>query len=168
MPPFPGAAGSTNVVPALCSLAPGDSAYVFGVAPAGQGSSNAIDDTNVLAEEPPAAIPPAYNSASVAIAALSKGPPPMITVDIAFVQSVPSAPSAPGAFEIDIQEADVNCDADFIMPTTNAAYKITAVASALTNRVRVDLSPSWGNFLRLSIQSLTNDVDIIAKISRKA
>jgi hypothetical protein len=167
MPPFPGLAGSAVPQQALCSLAPGDSAYVFGVAPAGQGSSNAIDDTNVLGEEPVAILPAA--SASVAIIALPKGPPPMITVDIAFVDLVGGVqvPSAPGVFEIDVQEADVNCDADFITPTVTTTYFITAVIAA-TQRARADFSPIGGNFVRLLIKSLTNDVEVIAKITRKS
>jgi hypothetical protein len=155
MPSFPGLPGSSVVQPALCSLGVGDSVYVFGVAPTGQGAGNAIDDTNVVSETLLAGVA----SGSVALVLPRGGAPPMVTLDLAFS-------GAPGAFELDIQEADVNCDADFILPS-NSAYAVIAV-NASSQRARVDLSPTGGKFLRVYLKTLTNAVNVKVKISRLA
>jgi hypothetical protein len=155
MPPFPGAPGSAVVQPALCSLGPGDFAYVFGIPPTAQGSSNAIDDTNVVLETILAGIA----SGSVAFSIKGGGTPPMVCVELTFS-------AAPGAFELDIQEADTNSDASFILPT-NANYTVNTV-NALTQKFRIDLSPTGGKFMRVYMKTLTNAVKCSVKITRLA
>ena len=155
MPTFPAAAGSTKIQPALCSLAPGDSAYLFGVAPAGIGAAYALDDGNVTAETILAGVA----SASVALTIKGPGTPPMICLEVGFS-------AAPGVFELDIQESDTNRDDKFILPT-NAAYTVSAV-NAATQNARVDLSPTGGKFLRVYMKTLTNAVNTYVKITRLA
>jgi len=153
---------ASNISP--IALQKGESVYAWGVLAAGA-TQLPVQDLNVIGEEPAAILPEA--SISVNLQAGSEGqPPPMVCIEIAFVNPPGLSPAAPGAFEIDIQEADTDADAAYILPT-NSNYKITSV-NAVTQRARVDLSPTGGKFLRLLLVSLTNDVDLIAKITRLA
>lgn len=70
---------------------------------------------------------------------------------------------APGAFSLQLQEADTDADGFFITPT-QAAYTVTTVNS---NQVaRSDLSPTGGKFLRVLLASRTNAVNLTVKLSR--
>jgi hypothetical protein len=72
---------------------------------------------------------------------------------------------APGSFEMDIQEADTDADAFYIMPTP-AAYKITAVNA---NQIaRSDILTWGGRFGRVYFPTLTNDVLVTVRATRVA
>ncbi len=86
-------------------------------------------------------------------------PPPMVTVELHFS-------GAPGVFELDIQEADTDADAFYILPSA-AAYTVSAV-NATTQNARADLSPTGGKFLRVFMKTLTNAVNCWVKITRLA
>jgi hypothetical protein len=158
MPLYPGVAGST--VPVASNVSPialqkGESAFVFGKLPT-TATQLPVSDGNVADETILA------GQASIAVN-LQPGfegmPPPMVTVELRFS-------GAPGAFEVDIQEADTDADAFYITPS-NAAYTVTAVVAA-TGIFRVDLSPTGGKFMRLFMKTLTNGVNCRAKITRMA
>ena len=67
---------------------------------------------------------------------------------------------APGAFEIDIQGAETDQDANFV--------KLGAITSVNASNVgRYDLPPSqFPKFVRLFVSSLTNAVNITAVVTR--
>lgn len=156
MPNYPGVANATVPVPSNLSplaIAKGDSAFLFGVLAAGA-TQLPVTDLNVAGEQP--AAPQA--SIAVHLVAQDGGPPPMITVQGQFS-------GAPGAFNVQIQEADTDADAFYITPT-NAAYTVTAVTA--NNVFRVDLSPTGGKFLRILLSSRTNGVTFICKVTRLA
>ncbi len=67
---------------------------------------------------------------------------------------------APGAFEIDFQEADTDQDGAFV----SNASKITSVNSS--NFGRLDLTTIWCKYARVLVSSLTNPVSISALITR--
>ena len=158
MPPYPGAVGATVPIRSNASpiaLQKGESCYVFGVLAAGA-TQLPVNEGNVATEEG------VVGTASIAVnlQAGSEGqPPPMACVELHF-------DGAPGAFEVDIQEADTDADAFYITPT-NATYQITAV-NAVTQNARADLSPTGGKFMRAFVKSLTNDVDYWLKFTRLA
>jgi hypothetical protein len=156
MPNYPGAANATasaasNLSP--ISLSKGDSHYVFGVLAAGA-TQLPINDGNVAGETP--AAPQA--SIAVQLQAQDGGPPPMVTVEGRFS-------GAPGAFNVQIQEADTDADAFYITPS-NAAYTVTAVGTQ--NTFRVDLSPTGGKFVRVLLSTRGNAVAFTCKITRLA
>lgn len=156
MPNYPGAANATAPVASNLSpigLSKGDSQYVFGVLAAGA-TQLPVNDGNVAGEQP--AAPQA--SIAVQLQAQDGGPPPMISVEGRFS-------GAPGAFNVQIQEADTDADAFYITPA-NASYTITAVSSQ--NTFRVDLSPTGGKFVRVLLSSRTNAVNFTCKITRLA
>lgn len=156
MPNYPGAANATASVKSNLSpigLSKGDSQYVFGVLAAGA-TQLPVNDGNVAGEQP--AAPQA--SIAVQLQPQDGGPPPMITVEGAFS-------GAPGAFNVQIQEADTDADAFYITPA-NASYTITAVSSQ--NTFRVDLSPTGGKFVRVLLSSRGNAVNFTCKITRLA
>lgn len=157
MPNYPGTAGS--FVPAASNVSPialqkGESVYVFGILSAGA-SQLPITDATVTGEQP---APP---QASIAVN-LQPGdeaqPPPMVTVEGRFS-------GAPGAFNVQIQEADTDADGFYITPA-NAAYTVTVVNS--NQAFRVDLSPTGGKFLRGLLSSRTNGVTLTLKFTRLA
>jgi hypothetical protein len=164
MPSYPNPQGS-NAPPGPAGpfarpLNRGQSIFLFGL-PAT--TPPVISDSNLLGEEVVA------GEASISVCLATGEPaqsPPMVCVEIFWCIPPGLTPAAPGAFEIDIQEADTDADACYILPA-NAAYKITAV-SAVTQRARVDLSPTGGKFMRVLVASFTNDVDLVVKISRLA
>lgn len=140
-------------------LKPGDSFWLFGllIAP----NAGGVDDALIKGEQPvagtssiPVCITPCVQGAGV----------PLITFEFSFYATGTLVPAAPGAFEIDIQEADTDADAFYILPT-NTAYTVTAV-NATTQKARVDLSPTGGKFLRVKLVTRTNAVDLVAKVSR--
>lgn len=155
---YPGVVGATvpvssNISPIM--LAKGESCYVWGVL-AASATQLPINESNVAVEEV------AAGTASLAVGLAGgepAGPPPMVTVEIHF-------DSAPGTFEVDVQEADTDADAFYILPSATA-YTINAV-NAVTQNVRVDLSPTGGKFMRLYMKTLTNDADCWAKVTRLA
>lgn len=67
---------------------------------------------------------------------------------------------APGAFEIDFQDADTDCDAAF-QAIPNA--KITLVSAQ--NYARFELNPFTGKFIRPLFKSLTNQVGLRLKVT---
>jgi hypothetical protein len=145
-------------------LKPGDSMWMFGIVPAA--NAGGADDKLILGEQPAV---PAAGVASIPACITSPvqgGPPPMVTFEFSFYATGTLVPAAPGAFEIDIQEADTDADAFYIQPT-NAAYKVTAV-NATTQKARVDLSPTGGKFIRVLLLTRTNAVDFVAKVTRLA
>jgi hypothetical protein len=157
MPNYPGVANATvsaksNLSP--LAIAKGDSAYLFGVLAAGA-TQLPVNDGNVAGETP--AAPQA--SIAIHLAPTSEGgPAPMITIEGLFS-------GAPGAFNVQIQEADTDADAFYITPSTST-YTITAVGA--NNQFRVDLSPTGGKFLRVLLSSRTNAVSFICKATRLA
>ena len=157
MPAYPGVSGATVPVASNASpiaLQKGEYAYVFGVLASGA-TQLPINDTNVASETQVAPV------ASIAVNLQGQfgDPPPMVTVELHF-------DAAPGAFEVDIQEADTDADAFYILPGATA-YTINVVVAA-TNNARVDLSPTGGKFMRLLLKTLTNAVKVRAKITRLA
>lgn len=156
MPNYPGAAAATVPVASNASpiaLSKGDSQYLFGVLAAGA-TQLPVNEGNVAGESP---APP---QASIAVLLLPQdgGPSPMVCIEGRFS-------GAPGAFEVDIQEADTDADAFYILPT-NSAYKVTVVTA--NNVFRVDLSPTGGKFLRVVLVSRTNAVSFTCKATRLA
>ena len=158
---YPGALGATVPVASNASplmLAKGDSCYVVGVLKSGA-TQLPINEGNVAVEEFGPA--DAYNtSIAVGIAGGEiTSVCPAISVEVHF-------DSAPGTFELDVQEADTDADAFYILPST-AAYKITTV-NATTQNARTDLQTSMGKFIRVLLLTLTNDADCWVKITRLA
>jgi hypothetical protein len=158
MPAYPGAGGAT--APVASNLSPialqkGESCYVFGKLAAGA-TQLPVNEGNVAGET--------LVSGAISIAVcLQPGfegqPAPMVTVEGIFS-------AAPGSFEVDIQEADTEADAFYILPSA-AAYTVTAV-NAATQAFRVDLSPTGGKFLRVYLKTLTNAVKFTCKVTRLA
>jgi hypothetical protein len=157
MPNYPGAPGATSPVASNASpiaLQKGESVYVFGVLPAGA-TQLPVSDGNVASETV------AAGTASIAVNLQSQfgDPAPAVAVELHF-------DGAPGAFEVDIQEADTDADA-FYITMGATAYTINVVVAA-TQNARVDLSPTGGKFMRLLLKTLTNAVKVRAKITRLA
>lgn len=153
MPAYPGVAGAT--VPVNSNLSPialdrGESCHVFSTVGvhATQLPANANDET-ILA-----------GTASIAVCLnpVDAAPLPMVCIELHFS-------AAPGAFELDIQEADTDADAWYITPS-NSAYTVTAVNS--NNNARVDLAPTGGRFMRVFMKTLTNVVNTRVKLTRLA
>ncbi len=167
MAQYPGASGAT--APAKSNISPialhqSESHYVFGKLASGA-TQLPIQDGNV-AGEATGVLP--YASVAVNLQMSNVNAQPMVCIEVAFVLATTGLPSAPGAFEVDIQEADTDADAAYFTPT-NANYTINTV-NATSQRVRVDLSPTGGKFMRLSVKTLTNaaTVNILGKITRLA
>jgi hypothetical protein len=154
MPPYPGLAGSkiptNNDIP--LSLPVGARVFLFGTR---INAALPSGDDNIAYEEVPA------GTASIPIClAVTRGDAaPMLCVEINF-------DSAPGVFEIDLQEADTAADAFYSLPLA-AAYTVNQV-NAATFIWRVDLSPTGGKFFRVYLKTLTNDADLIVKATRLA
>ncbi len=80
---------------------------------------------------------------------------PGVAVEISFS-------AAPGAFNVQVQEADTDIDAAYItIPTTGT---ITAVSA--TNFARVEFPTLKAKFLRILLSSRTNAVNLTAKVTR--
>ena len=82
--------------------------------------------------------------------------PPSVNIDIQFSAD-------PGVFELAVQEADVDEDADYM--TVPSAGTISAVDANF--RARTDLFPFTGKFIRLLLVSRTNAVNLTARISKR-
>lgn len=158
MPAYPGIGLATAPVASNASpiaLQKGESCFVFGVLPAGA-TQLPVSDGNVASETLAAPIA----SIAVNLQPSETNSPPMVCVEGHF-------DGAPGTFEVDIQEADTDADAFYIMPTASTAYKVTAVIAS-TQNFRVDLSPTGGKFMRILLLTLTNAVKFRCKITRLA
>jgi len=160
MPNYPGVASAT--VPAYPSpanlprgLMQGDSIYLFGLQ-ANADKSIPISDMNVVGEQP--APPQASIAAGMGPVAGMNGPQPAYSIEIGFS-------GAPGAFSVQVQEADVDADASYITPS-NAAYTMTVVTAQ--NKARADLTTGAGKFIRVLLASRANAVTMTAKITRVA
>lgn len=160
MPNYPGVANAT--VPSYPSpanlpraISQGDSIYLFGLQ-SNADKSIPISDMNVVGETP--APPQASIAVGIPPAAGVNGPQPAISVEIGF-----SGP--PGAFNVQIQEADVDADASYITPS-NAAYTMTVVTAQ--NKARADLTTGAGKFIRILLSSRANLVAMTAKVTRVA
>jgi hypothetical protein len=153
--------GQLQPIQVPTDIKPGDSTWLFGIVPAA--NAGGADDALIKGEQP------AINTASIPISItppVSGGPPPEITFELSFYATGTLIPAAPGTFELDIQEADTDADAFYILPTA-AAYKVTAVVAA-TQKARVDLQPTGGKFMRVLLLARANGVDLVAKVSRIA
>ena len=160
MPNYPGVANAT--VPAYPSpanlprgLMQGDSIFLFGLQSAAD-KSIPISDMNVAGESP--APPQASIAAQMSPVAGMNGPQPAYSIEIQFS-------GAPGAFNIQVQEADTDADAKYITPS-NAAYTVTVVTA--NNVARADLTTGAGKFVRVLLSARTNAVSLIAKLTRVA
>ena len=158
MPLYPGV--TLAAIPVASNASPialqkGESCYVFGKLST-TATQLPVNDNNVAMET----IVAGQSSIAVNLQAGSEVmPPPMVTVEIRFS-------AAPGTFEVDIQEADTDADAFYVLPTATA-YTVNTV-NATTQVVRVDLSPTGGKFMRLYVKTLTNAVNMTAKVTRLA
>lgn len=156
MPNYPGVTGA--LVPAAADIAGvialqrGEFVYVFGKLATGA-TQLPVDDHNVASET----ITAPQASIAVNLQPQQGDPAPMVCVEGIFS-------GAPGAFEVDIQEADTPADGLFILPS-GSTYKVTAV-NAVSQAFRVDLSPTGGKFLRIYLATLTNAVNFRCKITR--
>jgi len=102
--------------------------------------------------------PQASIAASIGPVAGINGPQPAISVEIRFA-------GAPGAFNVQVQEADTDADAFYITPS-NPAYTMTVVTAQ--NVARADLTTGAGKFIRILLGSRTNAVAMTAKVTRVA
>lgn len=132
---------------------PGDSIHLFGTLSSTATQRPATDNT--IAGETPVA---GQASIAICLAGRDNGGPPMVCFEGVFS-------AAPGAFEVDIQEADTDADAYYTTPS-NPAYTITAVGA--NQQFRVDLSPTGGKFMRAKLVSRTNAVTLVLKATRLA
>ncbi len=157
IPKYPGVAGSTApptaAGPFASALSPGASVFLFGLPVT---TPPIISDSNVTPEA--VAVGEASAAACIDTGGVRTGPP-SVGVELQFS-------GAPGAFEVDVQEADTDADAFYVTPT-NATYQITAV-NAATQIARADLSPTGGKFIRLYVKALANPVNLRAKLTRLA
>lgn len=163
MPSYPGALLATapifsNISP--IALQKGEYCYVWGVL-SSTATQLPVDDHNVVSETPAGLGVNGIVWSSIAVCLQSQqgDTPPMVCVELHF-------DAAPGAFEVDIQEADTDADAFYILPG-GTAYTINVV-NATTQNARVDLSPTGGKFMRLFLKTLANAVKVRAKITRLA
>lgn len=136
-------------------IGPGDSIYLFGLQSAAD-KSIPISDANVVGETPTP--PQASIAAGMPPTASFQPAQPAISVEIRFA-------GAPGAFNVQIQEADTDADAFYITPS-NAAYTMTVVNAQ--NIARADLTTGAGKFIRILLSSRTNPVAMTAKVTRVA
>lgn len=139
-------------------LKPGDSAWLFGIVPAA--NAGGANDALIKGEQPAAGTA----SIPICVGPMGSGGTPMVCFEVSFYATGTLNPAAPGAFEIDIQEADSDADAFYILPT-NTTYTINAV-NAVTQKVRIDVSPSGGRFMRALLKTRTNAVDVVIKATR--
>lgn len=162
MPNYPGVANATTPVASNASpiaLQKGESAYVFGVLASGA-TQLPVNDNNVAAE---AQIAGAI-SIAVNLTAQMGDPPQAVAWEFRFS-------GAPGTFELDIQEADTDADAFYVLPSSavnanSALYKVTATIA--NNIARVEIPGPLSKFQRVKIVSLQNAVSITAKVTRAA
>ena len=146
MPAYPGAANSTTpTMPPPLSIGPGDWAYVFGTgAQFGSGKSPTLETFAAGIASDRVAIARTPNDSY----------PSSVSVELIFS-------GAPGAFEVDLQDSDTDADAYF---QSIAGASLTAVSA--NNTARLEQIPLKGKFARLYIKTLTNAVNIAARLTR--
>lgn len=110
--------------------------------------------TSIQGEQP--AVPQASDRLTVFLE--QQSPAHGLTFEIWFT-------GAPGAFELDIQEASADVDSGYVLPT-NTAYKITAVST--NNYASTDLIPFGERFARGLLLSRANAVGVVLKANRVA
>lgn len=119
------------------------------------------DSTVVWNAENPAS---ATASERIAVTPAADGNPPYFSVDVVFSTN-------PSTYEIDIQEADTDVDADYI-GALGGALTTATLQSDGTYRIRVDLNaPVTALFLRLYMKTAptytTGSPTVTAKITRQ-
>jgi hypothetical protein len=143
-------------------LWPGDDIYLFGlsyVAASGPtpGQIQAANDANVLFETV------TVNERSISVALAPRpggGSAPGIMVQV-------FANAAPGAAEIDVQDAAVDADGAYLTPN-NTAYKLTAwtqLGGSAIYTAWTELQPEGGRFMSLKCIANPNAVKFTAKVS---
>lgn len=159
MPQYPGVVNA--LVPVASNLSPiapnpGESVYLFGTLKAGA-TQLPVDDGSVAFETV------AVGEASIAACLAGRkeaGSPPAVSLEVIFNGN-------PGTFEIDLQEASVDADAHYLLPS-NASYKITSATQKGSNWVAyVDDIPTGGKFQRVYVAALQNvaTVGMTAKLT---
>ncbi len=141
-------------------LFPGDEKYVFGLShaegqPPTPGQIDAPNDTNCVFET----VAVAEASIAVALAPRPTGGAPGVMVQIV-------ASADPGVCEFDVQDAAIDADGAYILPTASTAYIIntwTAVAGGLFT-AWTELQPEGGRFVRIKCITNPNTVKFKAKI----
>lgn len=153
MPFYPGVALATNVnsTPPPYCLSPGDSFYLLGTP---TNTRRSIGPDNVTGETPIAG----QASDRVAIAHLHPSIVPNVGVELIFSAN-------PGAFNLQLQEADSDADGLFITPSP-AAFTITSATLVGALYVaRVDVGTFGSRFIRMLCSLNPNAVAIIARIT---
>lgn len=107
-----------------------------------------------IAAEQPAVLPQA--SIAVALADIDAHNNEGLSLEVFFT-------GAPGNFEIDLQEADTNTDSAF-QTASGGNAKLTAVSA--NNTGRIDATNIVAKFVRINLASRTNNVGIVARLSR--
>jgi hypothetical protein len=161
MPPYPGPInddtplfpglnaikGQNFFVPALEGLSRGGFTWLFGVRSTPQVPA-AFE--SFQGKTPVASVP-------VAVQIANGLPLESVSIEVEFS-------GTPGAFELDIQDADTNADAFFQqIQVSGAGAKITVVSAA--NTARIEFNPFAAKFVRVVLASLTNNVGIRVKVS---
>lgn len=162
MPFYPGVLGATVPVQSNASpiaLQKGESAFVFGKLATGA-TQLPVNDGNVVGETVVA------TNISIAVELQPEDANAVSGITWEFNFS-----AAPGSFELDIQEADTDADAFYVLPSSavnanSALYKVTAVIT--TTAVRVDLPGPLSKYQRVKVVTLTNAVTLTAKATRAA
>jgi hypothetical protein len=154
MPFYPGASGATTPTAQVpSSIYAGGWAYLFGVPTI---SNEPPGDSNISGETPTA------GEASVAVALA----PAMIGSIVRNVGVQLLFSANPGAFNIQVQEADTDADGFYLTPAA-AAYTITAateIGSTGKYVARADLGAIGSQFIRLFCDANPNAVSIVAKV----
>lgn len=166
MPPYPGPVNSdvplqypfTQILPAPAppvltpapqGLSRGGFTWLFGIV--------SVPQVPPAFENVSALVPIASQRASVQIG--NALPLESISIEVQFS-------AAPGAFEIDIQDADTDADAFYQtvqLPGGAGPVKITAVSAQ--NIARFELNPFTAKFIRVVLKSLTNNVGLRLKVT---
>ena len=157
---YPGAVGAIVPVNSPLSplaMGPGDWVFVIGKKSATATQSPATDAT-VTYETPVAP----YASIAITSGRKEAGYAPSLSVQILFNAN-------PGAFNVQLQEADTDADGCYITPS-NSAFTMTTSTQIQASGiyvVRADLVPLGGRFQRLFIPTNGNPnaVGMIAKLS---
>ena len=127
--------------------------------PSSPGNQNQVNDTggggsmsSIAAEQPAAP----QQSIAVALADADAHNNDNLSLEIFFT-------GAPGAFEVDLMEADTNIAIDYQIGSGGVA-KLTVVSA--NNTGRIDATNIVAKFVTCNLASRTNAVGIIAKLSR--
>lgn len=150
--------GSLAVNPTLpAALWPGDEIWFFGTSVLTPGVQQKPTDANVQLE--------AVVVGERSIAATLAPRPPGGAPPALMVMVIGSA--APGAAEIDIQDAAIDADGAYLTPTGSIAYKVTAFTALTDGSGRsvafAEISPEVGHFVSLKVIANPNGVNWAAK-----